>query len=163
MIGPAVLVAGLLLILTALVGARIPDGATFARPGIARSPVRAFLLSPVHPATWHANAAIVLGLVIGVTAFAMITTLVSVGLTILLAGVGLVFIALAIEGSRIVARIERRRASIGRAGAADPAPVSAAARRHRSICSAPSSPTRAAGAMSSMSQSTCHCRSSSSS
>ena len=81
MIGAAVLVAGLLLIMAGLVSARIPGGATFARPGIdrsegagadptglfafarrARNPIRAFALSPIHPATWYANAAIGLGL-----------------------------------------------------------------------------------------------------
>ena len=81
MIGAAVLVVGLLLVLAGLVSVRIPGGATFARPGIVRAPggaddaagglfafarragnpVRAFLVSPVHPATWYANGAIGLG------------------------------------------------------------------------------------------------------
>ena len=85
MIGSIVLVAGLLMILAGLASARIPGGATFARPGIDRSPgggdettggifafarrggdpIRAFLLSPIHPATWYANAAIALGLLVG--------------------------------------------------------------------------------------------------
>ncbi|HTG42659.1 MAG TPA: hypothetical protein VK697_13710, partial [Methylomirabilota bacterium] len=71
MIGAAVLVTGLLLILAGLASARIPGGATFARPGIddsrgagddatgglfafarrARNPIRAFALSPIRPAT----------------------------------------------------------------------------------------------------------------
>ena len=132
MIGAAVLVTGLLLILAGLASARIPGGATFARPGIdrsegagadatglfafarrARNPIRAFALSPIHPATWYANAAIALGLVIGIAAFATIAALLSGGLATLLAVVGLVFIAMAIEGSRLVARIERSRAFIG--------------------------------------------------
>ncbi|MEZ0241437.1 MAG: hypothetical protein ACAH65_11625, partial [Chloroflexota bacterium] len=55
MIGAAVLTTGLLLILAGLTGARIPGGATFARPGISRSSgpgslARAFILSPIHPA-----------------------------------------------------------------------------------------------------------------
>jgi signal transduction histidine kinase len=133
-IGAAVLVTGLLLILAGLASARIPGGATFARPGIdrseggadatglfafarrARNPIRAFALSPIHPATWYANAAIGLGLVIGLLAFATIGALVSGGLATLLAVFGLIFVAMAIEGSRIVARIERWRAFIGETG-----------------------------------------------
>ena len=139
MIGAAVLAAGLLLILAGLVSARIPGGATFARPGIDRSPgsaddagglfafarraqnpIRAFALSPIHPATWYANAAILLGPFIAIAAFATIATIASVGFTILLAGVGVIVLAIAIEGSRLVARIERWRAFLGeprRAGA----------------------------------------------
>ena len=133
MIGAVVLAAGLLLILAGLVSARIPGGATFARPGIDRSPgagddatgglfafarrgrdpIRAFLLSPIHPATWYANAAIALGLFIGVSAFVVIAGLVSTGFTLILALIGVVFFVLALEGSRLVARIERRRAFIG--------------------------------------------------
>jgi signal transduction histidine kinase len=113
-IGAAVLVVGLLLVLAGLVSARIPGGATFARPGIGRSnPIRAFVLSPIHPATWYANAAIALGLLTGLGASATVGTLASVGLTTLLAGLGVIFIAIAFEGSRIVARIERWRAFVG--------------------------------------------------
>jgi signal transduction histidine kinase len=133
-IGAVVLATGLLLILAGLASARIPGGATFARPGIddsagdgggdttgglfafarrAENPIRAFVLSPIHPATWHANAAIALGLFIGVFAFAAIAAIVSVGLTTLVAGLGVVFIAVAIEGSRRVARVERWRAFVG--------------------------------------------------
>jgi signal transduction histidine kinase len=145
LIGSMVLVAGLLLLLAGLASARIPGGATFARPGIDRSqglgdeatgglfafarrgrdPIRAFLLSPIHPATWHANAAIGLGLLVGLTAFATIGFLASVGLTTLVAGVGVVFIALAIEGSRVVARIERWRAFLGEAVRPAPHPYRA--------------------------------------
>jgi signal transduction histidine kinase len=132
-IGAVVLVTGLLLVLTALVSARIPGGATFARPGFDRSPgggddamgglfafarraqnpIRAFALAPIHPATWHANAAIALGLLVGVGAFATIVALFSGGLASLVAGVGIVVVAFAIEGSRVVARIERWRTFIG--------------------------------------------------
>ena len=119
MIGAAVLAAGLLLIVSGVAAPRIPGGATFARPGIGRSqgrdPVRAFLLSPIHPATWYANASIGLGLFVGLFAFAVIGAAASAGLTTLLAGIGVILIATAIELSRIVARIERRRAFIGEA------------------------------------------------
>jgi signal transduction histidine kinase len=132
-IGAAILATGLLLIMTGLASARIPGGATFARPGIDRSsgpgddataglfafarraqnPIRAFALSPIHPATWNANAAIALGLIVGVGAFATLGALASTGLATLLAGIGVVIVAITIEGSRLVARIERRRAFIG--------------------------------------------------
>ncbi len=132
--GAAVLVTGLLLIVAGLVSARIPGGASFARPGISASPrrsaeteggdpaagvfafarrgsnpVRAFILSPIHPATWHANGAILLGLFVGVLGAATVTSLASAGLSVLLAGIGLIFVAAAIEVARIVARIERWR------------------------------------------------------
>jgi signal transduction histidine kinase len=135
-IGAVVLAAGLLLILAGLVSARVPGGATFARPGIdwspgsddatgglfafarrAENPIRAFALAPIHPATWYANASIVLGLVVGLIAFATIASIASAGLATLLAGVGVVVAAVAIEGSRIVAGIERRRAFLGESAA----------------------------------------------
>jgi signal transduction histidine kinase len=149
LIGVAVLVIGLLLILAGLASARIPGRATFARPGIADSPgsaasdmvagdeaggglfafarrtsnpVRAFLLSPIHPATWYANGALALGLFTGTVAFAAVVGLISSGLTILLAGIGILFIVFGIEGSRLVARIERWRALIGEPGRPLPHP-----------------------------------------
>jgi signal transduction histidine kinase len=108
-----VLATGLLLILAGIASARIPGGASFARPGMVRSPLRAFLIAPVHPATWYANGAIVLGLFTSMFAATAIITLISTGLTVLLAGIGVLFIALAIEGSRLVARVERWRVFVG--------------------------------------------------
>ena len=133
MTGAAVLVVGLLLILAGLASARIPGEATFASSGIslapgegqaggagplgiarrARSPLRAFLLSPIHPATWYANAAIGLGLFVGIFAFAVIVSLASAGFGTLVIGVGLLFFVIGIEGSRVVARIERARMALG--------------------------------------------------
>jgi signal transduction histidine kinase len=131
-IGGAVLVIGLLLILAGLASARIPGGATFASSGIAvapdtadgsagraalarlgRNPIRAFLFSPIHPATWYANAAIGLGLFVGVFAFATVASFASAGFASLVAGIGVLFIALGIEASRLVARMERRRVMFG--------------------------------------------------
>jgi signal transduction histidine kinase len=132
-IGSAVLVAGLLLIVCALASARIPGGATLAPSGIdrspelgddatgglfafarrARNPIRAFVLSPIHPATWYANAAIALGSTMGIGAFAIIASIASLGFTTLLAGIGVALLGIAIEGSRLVARIERWRAFLG--------------------------------------------------
>ena len=118
MIGSAVLVTGLLLILAGLTAARIPGGATFARPGISRflgpgGLVRAFVISPIHPATWYANAGILLGFFIAIFAFALVATLASTGLTVLLAGIGVILIAAAIEVSRRFARVDRWRTFIG--------------------------------------------------
>ncbi len=112
MIGAAVLAAGLLLVVTAVFAARIPGWATFARPGIT-NPVRAFLLSPIHPTTWHANWAILLGLLTGGVGAAAIFSLASIGLSTLLAVIGVLFLVLAIEGSRVLAGIERRRLFVG--------------------------------------------------
>ena len=117
MIGGAVLVVGLLLILAGLASARIPGGASFAPSRIAvpsaRNPIRAFFLSPIHPATWYANAAIGLGFFVGVFAFAFLVSLASAGFATLVVGVGVLFIALTIEGARLVARVERRRVTVG--------------------------------------------------
>ena len=78
-----------------------------------RSPLRDVLLSPIHPATWSANAAIGLGLVTSVVGFTAVVSLASAGLTVLLAGIGVLLIALAIEGARVVAQIERSRVFLG--------------------------------------------------
>jgi len=127
-IGAPILILGLLLLLTGLFSARIPGEASFASSGIpfaarregapARDPVRAFLFSPIHPATWNAVLFVVIGFVVGVVAFASIISAFSAGAATLLAGIGVVLIVLGIEGSRLVARLERRRARL-----ADPRPV----------------------------------------
>lgn len=113
MIEAIVLALGLLLVLAGLVSASIPGGATFARPGIVSSPLRAFLLSPIHAATWYANGAIILGFFVGFTAFTVLAAIASTGLSVLLAGIGVLLLAVAIEGSRLVARIERWRVFVG--------------------------------------------------
>ena len=130
MIGAVVLATGLLLVLTALAAARIPGGASFARPGISASagdtaagvfafarrganPLRAFILAPIHPATWSANAAILLGFFVALIAGSMVIGLASAGLSTLLAGIGFIFVAIAIEGARLTARVERWRAFYG--------------------------------------------------
>lgn len=102
MIGAPLLVLGLLLVLSALVGARVR--------GRDRGAVGAFLLSPLHPATWHATAAIVLGFWVELFAFGLAAGAFSTGVSLLFVGIGFVVIGLAIEGCRLVARMERRRA-----------------------------------------------------
>jgi signal transduction histidine kinase len=106
--GVSVIVIGLLLVLAALAAARIPGGATL-RPGITR-----FALAPIDPATWYANGALFLGLFTGIAAGGFVLALISTGFTTLIGGIGLLFLALSIEGARLVARVERWRAFLGR-------------------------------------------------
>jgi signal transduction histidine kinase len=110
-IGSAVLVTGLLLVLAALASGRIPGGATLASSGIDRW--RAFVVSPIDPATWYANGAIAVAPLVAFIAFGVIASLASIGFASLAFGIGLLFFALGIEASRLVARIERRRAFAG--------------------------------------------------
>jgi signal transduction histidine kinase len=112
-IGAAVLLTGLLLLGAGIASAWIPGGASFARPGISRSPLLALVLAPVHPTTWFANGAIAAGLITGVLGGGIVFSLASAGLSVLLAGIGVLIVALAMEGARYLARVERRRAFAG--------------------------------------------------
>jgi len=109
-IGAPFLVLGLLLVLSAFAGARVRERD--------RGAVGAFLLSPLHPATWYASLAIFLGFWVEVLAFGLAAAAFSSGVSLLFVGVGLLVIGLAIEGCRLVARIERSRATL-----ADPRPL----------------------------------------
>jgi signal transduction histidine kinase len=108
LIGGVVLVLGLLLVLAAVFATRIPGGAMRAQPGIVR-----FLLSPIHPATWYANGAILVGFVTGGALGGIVIAIASTAASTLLGGIGFVFAGLAIEGSRFLARVERRRVFLG--------------------------------------------------
>ncbi len=110
MIGVPLLLLGLLLVLAALGGARVG--------GRDRGAVAAFFLSPLHPATWYATAAIILGFWVELLAFAVVIALFSSGTSLLFIGVGFVILGVAIESCRLVARIERSRAAMG-----DPRPL----------------------------------------
>ena len=110
MIGAPFVVLGLFLILSALLGAQVK--------GRTRGAVGTFLLSPLHPATWYATLAIGLGFWVELFSFGLIMAAFSAGATLLVVGIGVVFIGLAVEGCRLVARIERSRASL-----ADPRPL----------------------------------------
>ena len=110
MIGAPLLVLGLLLALSATVGARVG--------GRGRGAVASVLVAPLHPATWAATAAILAGLLVGAVAFSIVIGLLAGGASLLLVGVGVVLVGLAIEGSRLIARFERRRAMW-----ADPRPL----------------------------------------
>ncbi|HSW42522.1 MAG TPA: sensor domain-containing protein [Patescibacteria group bacterium] len=104
MIGAPFLVLGLLLVLGALVGAQVA--------GRDRGAVASFVLSPLHPATWRATAAIVLGFWVELFALVLVLAAFSSGTSLLFVGIGFVFVGLAIEGCRLVARAERWRAAL---------------------------------------------------
>jgi signal transduction histidine kinase len=102
-IGVPLLLLGLLLVL----GAFGPEDAERERGIVTR-----FIRAPLHPATWLATGAIVAGFWVELFAFLAIIGILSTGVSLLFVGIGVVLIVFAIEGSRIVARIERRRAQV---------------------------------------------------
>ena len=110
MIGVPLLLLGILLVLAALGGARVG--------GRDRGAVATFILSPLHPATWYATAAIILGFWVELLAFTVVVALFSSGTSLLFIGVGFVILGVAVESCRLVARIERSRAAMG-----DPRPL----------------------------------------
>jgi hypothetical protein len=111
-IGVPFLILGLFLLLAALFGDRVRG-----RDG---GGVGTFLLAPLHPATWYAGMAILLGFWVELVAFTFAIAAFSSGASSLFFGIGFVLIGLAIEGCRMVARIERSRATL-----ADPRPLRA--------------------------------------
>jgi signal transduction histidine kinase len=109
-IGGPFVVLGLLLILSALLGPQVK--------GRDRGAVGTFILSPLHPATWYATLAIFLGFWVELFSVSLVIAAFSSGVSLLVVGIGVVVIGLAIEGCRLVARLER-----SRAGLADPRPL----------------------------------------
>ncbi|MEI7742768.1 MAG: sensor domain-containing protein [Chloroflexota bacterium] len=77
-----------------------------------RHPVVGFLLSPVSAGSWWALLSILVGLVITVAAFSLVTSLFSMGGGLLILLVGFPIVALGIEAARLVARVERWRVSV---------------------------------------------------
>jgi signal transduction histidine kinase len=115
-IGAPFLVLGVIVTLSALVGAgvtRRPRGLVFD-----------VLLSPLHPSTWAALAAILVGVWVELFAFAAVVALLSAGASTLVVGVGFVLVGLAIEAARLTSRVERARTAWG-----DPRPLLAHAYR----------------------------------
>ena len=110
MVGAPLLVLGLLVTLSAVLGARVT--------GRDRGAVAGFLLGPLDPATWAAAASILVGLFITVFGFAAVAGFLSAGASVLVAGIGFVFVGVGVEAARIVARAERARARW-----ADPRPL----------------------------------------
>jgi signal transduction histidine kinase len=115
-IGAPFLVLGVLVTLSALIGARVTR-----RP---RGSVLDVLFSPLHPATWAALAAILVGVWVELLAFAAVVALLSAGASMLVVGVGFVLVGLAIEAARLTSRVERARTAW-----ADPRPLLAHAYR----------------------------------
>jgi signal transduction histidine kinase len=109
-LGGPLLVLGLLLILGALLGAQVK--------GRSRGAVADFVLSPIHPATWHASGAIVVGFLVEMVAFSVVVSTFSAGISLLVVGIGVVVVGVGVEACRLVARIERSRAA-----SADPRPL----------------------------------------
>ena len=116
MIGAPLLVLGLLVGLSALIGARVA--------GRGRGAVADVILAPLHPATWAAAGAILVGLVVAAITFGVVLSLLSGGASLLVVGIGVVLIGAGIEAARFSARIERARARW-----ADPRPLHAHAYR----------------------------------
>ncbi|HEU0237434.1 MAG TPA: sensor domain-containing protein [Candidatus Limnocylindrales bacterium] len=116
MIGAPLLVLGLLVGLSAFIGARVA--------GRGRGVVADAILAPLHPATWAAAGSILVGLLVGPIAFGVVLALLSGGASLLVVGIGVVLIGAGIEAARYSARIERARARW-----ADPRPLHAHAYR----------------------------------
>jgi signal transduction histidine kinase len=83
-----------------------------APPRRGRSPLAAFVISPVSPSSWKALAAVLLGFVFSLTAFVLVSSLLSAGASLLIVLVGIPLIALAVEAARLFARIEIWRMSL---------------------------------------------------
>ena len=71
-----------------------------------RNPFVSFALSPISPAAWKALVAILLGFGFSMTAFIVVTSLLSAGASLLIVIVGIPIIALAVEAARLYARVE---------------------------------------------------------
>ena len=110
MIGVPFLFLGALLVLAAIAGPRVQE----RRTGL----VGAIVLSPLHPASWQALLAILLGFWVELFAFMLAMAAFSAGTSLLIVGVGIVIIGLAVEGCRLVVRVERWRMTL-----ADPRPL----------------------------------------
>jgi signal transduction histidine kinase len=82
----------------------VPGPAASPRSG--RNPLVSFALSPISPSSWKALAAILLGFGFSLTAFVVVTSLLSAGASLLIVLVGIPIIALAVEASRLYAKVE---------------------------------------------------------
>lgn len=102
MIAGPLLVLGLLLIGSAVLGAR-------AQVIAGRGAVPRFLLAPIDPLAWRSTWALLAGLVVEAIAVSLIAAIFSAGVSLLVGLIGIPLIALGIEGCRALARFERRR------------------------------------------------------
>jgi signal transduction histidine kinase len=83
-----------------------------ARPQRLSSLLGAFLWSPLSPATWRANLAILLGLFIAILSISTLSAFFSAGGSMLIWLVGIPIIGIGIELSRVFARVERWRMTL---------------------------------------------------
>jgi signal transduction histidine kinase len=91
-------------------GAGIRDGA--GRPRRLVDLIGTFLWSPLDPATWRANLAILLGLLIAMLSVGTLSACFSAGGSVLIWLIGIPIIGLGIEFSRLFARVERWRMTL---------------------------------------------------
>jgi signal transduction histidine kinase len=77
--------------------------------GGASGAIRSFAWSPFAFKSWRAGIAVVLGLFVSVVSISVLSTLFSIGGSLLFLLVGIPFIGLAIEAARVFARVERWR------------------------------------------------------
>jgi signal transduction histidine kinase len=96
-------------------------------------PLVSIMLSPFSPSTWAAGASIIIGFIVAVAAFSIVTTLFSTGAGLLIVIVGIPIVALGIEGARLTARVERWRMTL-----TDPRPL--VARPYRPLDPTPQAP-----------------------
>lgn len=87
-------------------------GVPVAAPPRGRHPVVAFLRSPIDAASWWALLAVLLGFVVAVTSFMVVSSLFSTGGSLLLVLVGIPLIAVGLEAARAFARVERWRVTL---------------------------------------------------
>ncbi len=104
------IVLGVLLTLSALLGARV--GRASARADGWPGGVRRFLLSPIDPATWESAWAIGQGFFVGTIGFSLVVSIFSTGASLLVVGIGVVLVGVGVEVSRVIAGIERGRVSV---------------------------------------------------
>lgn len=100
-------------------------GRDTAPAGARTNLIRAFVISPLDPATWRATWAIVLGLLVAFVSIGVLSGLFSAGGSLLIWLVGIPIIGLGLEWARIVARVERWRMTM-----VDRRPLLAHAYRH---------------------------------
>ena len=105
--------------LDGMVGSGLMDAAPMPSAAPARAaaprghgPAITFLLSPFLPSTWKAIFSILIGFIVLVPAFAIVTSLFSAGGGLLILVIGFGLVALGIEAARLTARIERWRMSL---------------------------------------------------
>ena len=91
-------------------GAGIRDGA--GRPRRLVDLIGTFLWSPLDPATWRANLAILLGLLVAMLSVGSLSACFSAGGSMLIWLIGIPIIGLGIELSRLFARVERWRMTL---------------------------------------------------